>query len=62
VLCGPAIERLEKARVDGIVVTNTCPLAQQNRLQNLTVVSVAELLGEAIRRVHRNESVSYLFD
>jgi ribose-phosphate pyrophosphokinase len=48
--------------VDGIVVTNTCPIAQPHRIANLTVVSVAELLGEAIRRVHRNESVSYLFD
>ncbi len=62
VLCGPAIERLERAGVDGIVVTNTCPISQPHRLSNLTVVSVAELLGEAIRRVHRNESVSYLFD
>ena len=62
VLCGPAAERLEKARVDGIVVTNTCPIPHSARLSNLTRVSVAELLGEAIRRVHRNESVSYLFD
>lgn len=62
VLCGPAIERLERAQIDGLVVTNTCAIAQQHRLSNLTVVSVAELLGEAIRRVHRNESVSYLFD
>jgi ribose-phosphate pyrophosphokinase len=62
VLCGPAAERLEKARVDGIVVTNTCPIPHSARLPNLTRVSVAELLGEAIRRVHRNESVSYLFD
>ncbi|MFN9717502.1 MAG: ribose-phosphate diphosphokinase [Planctomycetota bacterium] len=62
VLCGPAVERLERARVDGIVVTNTCPISAQHRLPNMTIVSVAELLGEAIRRVHRNESVSYLFD
>jgi ribose-phosphate pyrophosphokinase len=48
--------------VDGIVVTNTCPVPQAARLSNLTRVSVAELLREAIRRVHRNESVSYLFD
>jgi len=62
VLCGPAIERLERAAIDGLVVTNSCPIAHQNRLPNLTILSVAELLGEAIRRVHRNESVSYLFD
>ncbi len=62
VLCGPAIQRLQNAGVDGIVVTNSCPLSPAQRLSNITVVSVAELLGEAIRRVHRNESVSYLFD
>jgi ribose-phosphate pyrophosphokinase len=48
--------------VDGIVVSNTCPIPADSRLPGLHVVSVAELLGEAIRRVHRNESVSYLFD
>ena len=62
VLCGPAIERLKRASVDGIVITNSCALSPEQRLPNVTVVSVAELLGEAIRRVHRNESVSYLFD
>jgi ribose-phosphate pyrophosphokinase len=62
VLCGPAVQRLQQARVDGIVVSNTCPMPVGSRLSGLTVVSVAELLGEAIRRVHRNESVSYLFD
>jgi len=62
VFCGPAIERINEADVDGVVVTNSCPQASDARLRNLTVVSVAELLGEAIRRVHRNESVSYLFD
>jgi ribose-phosphate pyrophosphokinase len=62
VFCGPAVERINEADVDGVVVTNSCPQASDARLKNLTVVSVAELLGEAIRRVHRNESVSYLFD
>jgi len=62
VFCGPALDRLKAAELDGIVVTNTCPLEKDRRPPNLTIVSVAELLGEAIRRVHRNESVSYLFD
>lgn len=62
VFCGPALERLKTACLDGIVVTNTCPLGPDRRPPNLTIVSVAQLLGEAIRRVHRNESVSYLFD
>lgn len=62
VFCGPAVERLNDAQVDGIIVTNTCPDASNPLLRNLTTVSVAPLLGEAIRRVHRNESVSHLFD
>ena len=62
VFCGPAVERINEAAVDGVVVSNSCRQASDARLKNLTVVSVAELLGEAIRRVHRNESVSYLFD
>ncbi|APZ94713.1 ribose-phosphate diphosphokinase [Fuerstiella marisgermanici] len=62
VFCGPAVERLNASQVDGLVVSNTCRDASNPLLKNLTTVSVAPLLGEAIRRVHRNESVSYLFD
>jgi len=63
VLCGPAIERLEKAPIDHLAVCDTIPLRQQahRRLNNVTVLTVSELLGEAIRRIHRNESVSSLF-
>ncbi|MBX3449333.1 MAG: ribose-phosphate pyrophosphokinase [Planctomycetaceae bacterium] len=62
VLCGSAIERLQKANVEEIVVSNSLPIPQASQLPNLRVVTVAPLLGEAIRRIHRNESVSYLFD
>src|SRR5262249_45978392 len=63
VLCGPAFERLEKAPIDAVCVTDTIPCSDdaQRRLPNLRVLSVSELLGEAIRRIHRNESVSSLF-
>jgi ribose-phosphate pyrophosphokinase len=61
ILVGGAIERLQKAPVDGIFLTDTIPLNDDKRLPNLTVVSVAPLLGEAIKRIHRNESVSRLF-
>jgi len=62
VLCGPAIQRLREAPIEGIVVTNSLPIRDDQALPNLRIVSVAPLLGEAIRRIHRNESVSYLFD
>lgn len=62
VLCGPAVGRLREAPIKEIVVTNTLPILGDKLLPNLRQVTVAPLLGEAIRRIHRNESVSGLFD
>jgi ribose-phosphate pyrophosphokinase len=61
-LCGHAPGRLRESPIRQVVVTNSLPLSPEQMLPNLKVVSVAPLLGEAIRRIHRNESVSYLFD
>jgi ribose-phosphate pyrophosphokinase len=63
VLCGPAVERLSKAPIDHLAVSDSIPISAEKRarLPFLTVLSVSELLGEAIRRIHRNESVSSLF-
>src|SRR5262249_19333998 len=62
VLCGPAIDRLRGAPLTQIVVTDSIPLPPNKQLPNLTVVSVAGLLADAIRRIHCNESVSVLFE
>ncbi|MCA9112545.1 MAG: ribose-phosphate pyrophosphokinase, partial [Planctomycetaceae bacterium] len=62
VFCGPAAERLSQAPIEEIVITDSLPIAPQMRLPNMRMISIAPLLGEAIRRIHRNESVSYLFD
>jgi ribose-phosphate pyrophosphokinase len=62
VLCGPAPKRLGDSPIRELVVTNSLPLSPEQRLPNMKVISIAPLLGEAIRRIHRNESVSYLFD
>jgi len=61
---GPAAERLQSVPIKQIVVTDSLPLREglSKSVPNLHQVSVAPLLGEAIRRIHRNESVSYLFD
>jgi len=59
--CGPAVERLRGANLASIVVTDTIPLTSEKMLPNVKVLSVASLLGEAIKRIHRNESVSRLF-
>ncbi len=62
VLCGPAIERLQAAPIKRIIITDTIPLRPEQHLAKIKVLPVAPLLGEAIKRIHRNESVSRLFD
>jgi ribose-phosphate pyrophosphokinase len=62
VLCGPAVERLKASPVRGIVITDSIPLRPENSLPTIKVLTAAPLLGEAIKRIHRNESVSKLFD
>ena len=62
VFCGPAVERLGAAPIEQVVVTNSLPILPESMIDRFHVVSVAPLLGEAIRRIHRNESVSGLFD
>ena len=61
VLSGPAIERLKGAPLEEVVVTNSIPLTPEKQLPSMTVLTVAPLLGEAIRRIHDEESVSTLF-
>ncbi|MDR2755853.1 MAG: ribose-phosphate pyrophosphokinase [Planctomycetaceae bacterium] len=60
VLCGNAVANLRNAPVENIILTDTIPLPEE-LLPNLKVLSVAPLLGEAIRRIHCHESVSRLF-
>jgi ribose-phosphate pyrophosphokinase len=63
VLSGPAIERVEKCTdLDELVITDSIPLENHKKHPRIVVLSVANLLGEAIRRIHHEESVSCLFD
>ena len=62
VLAGEAVERLRKAPLKQIVITDSIPLPPEHRLPNLHVLSVAPLLADAIKRIHANESVSALFE
>jgi ribose-phosphate pyrophosphokinase len=61
VLSGPAIARIAESALEEVVVTNSIPVPESKRIARLTVLSVAPLLGEAIRRIHDEESVSTLF-
>ncbi len=62
IFCGPGVKRLADSPLKQLVVTDTVPLNDQaKKLKKLTVLSVADLLGDAISRIHRQESVSSLF-
>ncbi|MBN1851586.1 MAG: ribose-phosphate pyrophosphokinase [Pirellulales bacterium] len=61
VFCGQAIQVLTEANLASIVCTDSIPLTQEQVPANTKILTVAPLLGEAIRRIHRNESVSRLF-
>ena len=63
VLCGPAVERLSKDLVSQIVVTNTVPLGDRlsGLKHKLVELNVGPLIGEAMKRIHNNQSISALF-
>jgi ribose-phosphate pyrophosphokinase len=62
VLSGQSIERLKASPIDHLVVTNTIPLNKEaQNCSKIEVLSVAELLGEAIKRIFNSNSVSTLF-
>jgi ribose-phosphate pyrophosphokinase len=62
VLSGPALERINESGLEEVIVTNTIPMdSKQKKCKKLTVLSVASLLGEAIKRIHEESSVSSLF-
>jgi ribose-phosphate pyrophosphokinase len=62
VLSGPAIERVRGSNLKELIITDSIPLSAEKRLPNITQLSTAPLLGEAIMRIHEDVSVSTLFD
>ena len=63
VLSGEAIAKIDKSPLEKVIVTNTIPLnAQAQACGKFVVLSVAELFGEAIRRINEGSSVSSLFE
>ncbi|MED1206010.1 ribose-phosphate diphosphokinase [Heyndrickxia acidicola] len=62
VLSGPAIERIDNSNIKELVVTNTILLPEEKKIEKIVELSVAPLIGEAIIRVHEDQSVSTLFD
>jgi len=61
VLSGEAPQKIQNSSLKELVVTDTIPLEEEKRVNKIKVISVAPLLGEAIKRIHENRSVSSLF-
>lgn len=61
VLSGNAINKIKKAPLEELVITDTIPLSPKKRIPMIKVLSVAEMLGETIKRIHLSSSVSSLF-
>jgi ribose-phosphate pyrophosphokinase len=62
VLCGPAMERIAGSEIKELMVTDTIPVSDDKKKGKIKQLSVAVLLGEAIKRIHNEESISALFE
>ena len=62
VLSGSAIARLNESNIKKIIVTDTIDIPTEKQLENMDIVSVADVFGEAVNRIHHGESVSALFE
>ena len=62
VLSGPAIERLEKSSLEEVILLDTILLGEDKILDKFKILSVAPLFAEVMIRIHRNDSVSKMFD
>ena len=62
VLSGPAIDRLKDAPINTLIITDTILIPDEKKLKNMNIVTVADVFGAAIKRIHNGESVSSLFE
>jgi len=62
VFSGQAVQRIASCPVKEVVVTDTIPIAANNKLDKITVLPIAPLLGEAIQRIHTGQSIGAMFE
>jgi ribose-phosphate pyrophosphokinase len=62
IFSGPAIDRLKNAPLSEVVVTNTLPISEEQRLDKIVVLSIAKILADAVRAVFEDASVSEIFN
>ena len=62
ILSGPAIDRIKESKISKLIVTDTISIPDNKKLDNMQIVTVAEVFAEAIKRVYEGKSVSALFE
>ena len=62
VFSGPAITRIASCPVKEVIVTDTIPVTSEKKLEKITVLSIAPMLGEAIQRIHTGQSIGAMFE
>lgn len=62
VMSGPAVERIKNSPIERLTVTNTLHIPEEKKFAKLNIIGVGELFGEAIQRIHDEESISVLFN
>ena len=62
VLSDPAIDRIEKSNIKKVIITDTISVPKHKLIDKLKIVSVSNIFGQAVDRVHNGESVSALFE
>jgi ribose-phosphate pyrophosphokinase len=60
--CGPAVQFMQNSPIEEVVATNTVDIPPEKRIDKITVLSVAPLFAEAIKRIHLGESIGTMFD
>jgi ribose-phosphate pyrophosphokinase len=62
IFSGPATQRIASCPVKEVVVTDTVPIKDERKLDKITVLPIAPLLGEAIHRIHTGKSIGAMFE
>ena len=62
ILSGPAIERIENSSIEKLLISDTIPLLENKKIEKINILSVSHIFAKAIEKIHKNESVSSLFE
>ena len=62
IFSGPAIDRIKKSEIKKIMVTDTIPIPKEKMIDKIEILSTGQLLAEAVQRIHKEESISVLFN